>query len=178
MRTPTQIEKTIVTSGIPDIFKIFFFGINGKDEARILHKNIGRVGRISSHHEDSKPAILDYNTIEKKLLQWIDTGCNLAGDFSMDELTYTLNIPKPTLRKYFEIYLQKDFRSWKSMMRIEKAKDMLTDESVSIEYISRAVGFNDKSNFHRQFKASTGMTPKKYRIFLKNGGSENESRES
>ncbi|MET0340253.1 MAG: AraC family transcriptional regulator [Polyangiales bacterium] len=43
------------------------------------------------------------------------------------------------------------------------AKQLLRDESRSIQDVSDAMGFTDKSTFHRAFKRWTGTTPNEYR---------------
>ena len=53
-----------------------------------------------------------------------------------------------------------DFRTWRSALRIKDAREELLsfpDDPVSM--IARRVGFTDRSNFTRQFKATTGVTP-------------------
>ena len=65
---------------------------------------------------------------------------------------------------YFETYIATDFRTWRTTMRIEKAKELLlADSECEISDIAKAVGLTDKSNFHRQFKQITGCTPSKWR---------------
>ena len=70
------------------------------------------------------------------------------------------------------------FSAFLRMIRICHAKEFLTDARWSVTDVALMSGYNDTSQFIRIFRQETGMTPKKYRIFLKNGGSENESRES
>ena len=70
------------------------------------------------------------------------------------------------------------FSAFLRMIRICHAKEFLADARWSVTDVALMSGYNDTSQFIRIFRQETGMTPKKYRIFLKNGGSENESRES
>ena len=69
------------------------------------------------------------------------------------------------------------FSAFLRMIRICHAKEFLADARWSVTDVALMSGYNDTSQFIRIFRQETGMTPKKYRIFLKNGGSENESRE-
>ncbi len=50
--------------------------------------------------------------------------------------------------------------------RIEKAKQLLKRQDLSIAYISQQVGFNDQSHFSKTFCKIVGVTPKKYRDSL------------
>ncbi len=57
-----------------------------------------------------------------------------------------------------------DFRTWRAMLRVEDAKEQLLAEPwTSANTIGRRVGFSDRSNFTRQFKALTGQTPDVWR---------------
>ena len=47
--------------------------------------------------------------------------------------------------------------------RIEKAKQLLKKQNLSITYISEQVGFHDQSHFSKTFCKIVGLTPKKYR---------------
>ncbi|WP_445301719.1 helix-turn-helix transcriptional regulator [Microcoleus sp. MON1_C1] len=47
--------------------------------------------------------------------------------------------------------------------RIEKAKQLLKRQDLSITYISQQVGFHDQSHFSKTFCKLVGLTPKKYR---------------
>jgi two-component system response regulator YesN len=47
--------------------------------------------------------------------------------------------------------------------RIEKAKQLLQDPSISIKNAAEEVGYSDLNYFHRIFKKVTGMTPAQVR---------------
>lgn len=49
--------------------------------------------------------------------------------------------------------------------RVNKAKNLLKNEGISIEEVSECVGFISASNFIRTFKELEGMTPLKYRKY-------------
>ena len=48
-------------------------------------------------------------------------------------------------------------------IRIKRAMDMLRSEEKTVEEISEAVGFSDKSSFYHAFSKISGMTPAEYR---------------
>ena len=47
--------------------------------------------------------------------------------------------------------------------KIQKAKELLADESLSIEQIAEQTGYNDYFYFTKVFKKNTGISPSKYR---------------
>jgi AraC-like DNA-binding protein len=50
-----------------------------------------------------------------------------------------------------------------AFMRIQRAQQLLCDKGVSISVVAYRSGFNDLSEFNKQFKKLTGLTPSAYR---------------
>jgi AraC-like DNA-binding protein len=66
------------------------------------------------------------------------------------------------LERHFHRVLQLTPQQWLAKLRIEAAMRMLRGDQ-SIAQVGLACGFTDQSAFTRQFKATTGMTPRDYR---------------
>ncbi|MDE7068124.1 MAG: helix-turn-helix domain-containing protein, partial [Schaedlerella arabinosiphila] len=49
-----------------------------------------------------------------------------------------------------------------SRLRIEKAKEFLTANSMSVSTVARLVGYDDPLYFSRVFRKSTGIAPHKF----------------
>lgn len=60
------------------------------------------------------------------------------------------------------------FNELKKQIRLELAKEQLRLTTKSLEEISQELGYKAVSNFHRNFKAETGQTPREYRQSLLN----------
>ena len=56
-------------------------------------------------------------------------------------------------------------------MRIQKAKELLRIDTITISKVSAEVGFNDISNFNRYFKQFTNVTPSAYKRMVKKNDS-------
>lgn len=69
------------------------------------------------------------------------------------------------LERHFHRVLQLTPQQWLAKLRIEAAMRMLSGGR-SIASIGLACGFTDQSAFTRQFKATTGMTPRGYRAMV------------
>jgi len=50
--------------------------------------------------------------------------------------------------------------------RIERAKALLLDGTLSLKAIAIAVGFEDYNYFSRVFKRATGTSPKQYKVSI------------
>lgn len=67
------------------------------------------------------------------------------------------------LSELLKEYLQLSFSEYISSKRIQKAKELLADDSLSIEQIAEQTGYNDYFYFTKVFKKNTGISPSKYR---------------
>ena len=47
--------------------------------------------------------------------------------------------------------------------RIERARRLLEESSLSLEQVASSLGYTDVYFFHRQFKAVAGVTPGRWR---------------
>ncbi len=84
-------------------------------------------------------------------------------DTTLSEVADRLEINSIYIYRYFA-EKDKDFRSWRTALRIEEAKRLMKlypDEPMSV--IGRRVGISDRSNFCRQFKELVGETPQNWK---------------
>ena len=66
--------------------------------------------------------------------------------------------------RYFKMMTNKTYTDFLSEIRISYAcKFLIENKQLTIESISTETGFNNASNFFRQFKKTVGLTPKAYR---------------
>jgi len=161
-----KLKKKIIGMGFSEFTNLFLFGISGKDVMKFARA----VRRLPDHEEltETEQTVRgepDYACIRKRISQWMASGNHLIADFSISDLSESIDIPKKDLFRYFERHLRQDFRSWKSDLRIEKAKSLLLEDTgnQNLRSLANSVGFRDKSNFHRQFKQRTGCTPAEWR---------------
>lgn len=54
-------------------------------------------------------------------------------------------------------------QEWLLNLRIRRAKELLSEESLAISLISLECGFSDQSHFSRMFSKLVGITPKRFR---------------
>lgn len=156
------IGRVVARSHLNPLLKIFLFGINGKDELKYGNPAALRDYYIlqSSLQEDKTREHIDYKAIHEKIVSWQKDKTNLMKKVSLDSLSEELGISKKALARYFENYLNEDFRIWKNRQRIELAKSKIIENpQKDIAEIAIELGYQDKSNFHRQFKFMTGYTP-------------------
>lgn len=123
--------------------------------------------RLNSYH----PAEVDVS--EKSLLlvdkisQFIDN--NYREDIKVADLCEHIHVSKSTVARAFERYFLCSFTQHLAEYRIGKACEYLINGETSIATIADWVGFNNLSNFNRQFKANKQMTPKQFRQLFAQG---------
>ncbi|HIW34396.1 MAG TPA: helix-turn-helix transcriptional regulator, partial [Candidatus Paenibacillus intestinavium] len=87
------------------------------------------------------------------------------------------NLNISMIGEHFELtpsYLSRQFRdqtgeallSFINKIRLREAKRLLAEQTMTINDISKNVGYGDINTFHRIFKKSEGITPGKYRELL------------
>lgn len=107
---------------------------------------------------------LEFRKIEKNIEHWVQQKKFCEYDKNRDEIARSLNTTKEMLHVYFMMRVGKDFKTWRTELRIEEAKKLLIENpDVSINIIGEQAGFSDRANFHRQFVKIVGCSPKVYR---------------
>ncbi|MCQ2143289.1 MAG: helix-turn-helix domain-containing protein [Bacteroidales bacterium] len=102
--------------------------------------------------------------LEKNLEQWVADKKYREYDKSRQEIAAELKTTTDMILLYFNMKVGVDFRTWRTRLRIEDAKQLLLDEpDTSISTISERCGFSDRSNFHKQFTSIVGCSPKAFR---------------
>ena len=84
-------------------------------------------------------------------------------DISLTSLAAKYNISMARLSEMIKEHLQLNFSDYIASLRIQRAKELLRDESLSIQEIAEIIGYNDYFYFTKVFKKVEGISPSKYR---------------
>ena len=124
----------------------------------------------SSKRQRSRVRVLeekDYARLDQAVQQWVDAKAYRLPDPTIEAVAGRMGVDSAQLFHYCLEKLGKDFRSWRRELRVEDAKVLLREEpQTSIATIGRRVGFNDRSNFAKQFRSTTGYLPSEWRAQL------------
>ena len=84
----------------------------------------------------------------------------LKPEVNIEDMAHHLKIGRTTLSKFINNEEKKNFNGWINSLRIDEAKQLLHDfpEYTLIE-ISEMVGYSESSNFSREFKHITNISP-------------------
>ena len=89
-------------------------------------------------------------------------------DITLDMLADEFNISKYEISRKFPKATGMSFSHHLTRIRIENAKRLLENHTLSVTNVGTHTGFRNSSDFARVFKSVTGMTPSQYRKTNKN----------
>lgn len=88
---------------------------------------------------------------------------NLQADYAINQLAKRFLMSRSTFTRHFRKATGLSFRQWLIETRLQKARELLEDSSLSIEQINQQVGFQSTTNFRQHFLAKHHITPTAYR---------------
>ena len=92
---------------------------------------------------------------------------NYCQDIGVNDIANRLGISYSYLCKLFKDHTQKNILEYLHEVRIEKAKELLKNQSHAIASIAQDVGYNNSQTFQRMFKKMNGITPGQFRKIQK-----------
>ncbi len=88
---------------------------------------------------------------------------NLAAPVRLDEISKKFSYSLSSIKRIFKAETGYSIIDYLGNMRIEKAKEMLRTENVSVEVIATTLGYANIYYFSNVFKIKVGKSPSKYR---------------
>lgn len=89
---------------------------------------------------------------------------NYMYDISMQDLAKKMNYSEAYFCSLFKQCFGKNFTPYLTEYRVEEAKKLLEQPTVSIKDAGKAVGYGDSNYFAKVFKRITGQSPTEYRM--------------
>lgn len=87
---------------------------------------------------------------------------NYTRDISLAEVADIAHMSPTAFCRYFKQHTRKSYSRFLNEIRVSQACTMLQESAEPISRIAFSTGFNNISNFNRQFKRITGTTPSAY----------------
>lgn len=108
----------------------------------------------------NEPNNLESQKINKVFLY---TENHFKEPIALSEVAALVNITEAAFCRYFKVRTGKSYFQYLTEFRISHACRMLMEEDKDIAQVCFSSGFNNPSNFHKQFKKIINLTPKAYR---------------
>jgi len=84
-------------------------------------------------------------------------------DINFEELADTIGVSYSYLRRLYNEKLNMSITDYLNNYRIEKAKNLLKNSSLTLQKIAQSVGYSNIQSFKRYFKKYEGITPSEYK---------------
>lgn len=91
---------------------------------------------------------------------------NLAGHISQAEIASQIGLSAPAFSRFFRAAAGRTFVNFVNLLRVNQACRLLSGTKLSITTIALDCGYDNISNFNRQFLALKGMNPTEYRVHV------------
>lgn len=88
---------------------------------------------------------------------------NYMYDISMQDVARHMNYSEAYFCKLFKQCFSRNFTSYLTEYRMEEAKRLLMEPTVSVKEVGKAVGYPDSNYFTKVFRRITGKSPTEYR---------------
>ncbi|WP_434639933.1 response regulator [Thermoanaerobacterium thermosaccharolyticum] len=109
-----------------------------------------------------------YTGLIAKAIEFVNE--NYDKDIKLYDVAKMLNISYHYFSKTFKEETKCNFVDYITQVRINKAKEFLSKDSMSIKEVCFKVGYSDPNYFSRIFRKETGMTPTEYKSKNSEGG--------
>ncbi|MDF2537121.1 MAG: hypothetical protein K0S76_142 [Herbinix sp.] len=104
---------------------------------------------------------IDYtNKIVQATKEYLES--HYTDDISLDDIAEQVNISPQYFSKLIKKTTGFNFIDWLSILRVKKAKELLTNSSLTVKEVCFMVGYKDPNYFSRIFKKRIGITPSEF----------------
>ena len=163
----TQEELAVVKDLYEEILREEDEMKSGAASASLIHllRLLIYLSRLLEEKENSPFKITEYNNLPK-VYDFINN--NLNKKISIDELARIACMSKRNFQRIFMQVNNLNTSQYIMKVRLEKARDLLINTSMSISIIAFKTGFQGGAYFAKQFKKYFSVTPFRYRNIVKN----------
>jgi AraC-like DNA-binding protein len=113
----------------------------------------------------TKTTHVGYNEKESKRLcsvfDWVTT--NFENEIKLSEAAQIAQMNENAFSRFFSLRTRKTFSGFVQELRLQKAAKLLVENDMTITQVCYECGYNNVSNFNRQFLNHYQMNPMKYR---------------
>ena len=102
------------------------------------------------------------NELKQNVIRHLNTHYN-SSDLSLESVAGAFNLTTTYLSRFFKDETGVNYLEYVTQLRMNEAKEQLTNTSKSIKAIMSSVGYMDTASFVRKFKSIEGITPGQYR---------------
>lgn len=127
----------------------------------LLIKLIRKGDTLPDKKSDSESRPVTNNTLSELIISYLKK--NIYNKITLNDICDIFFIRKSQLSIIFKEYTGKSPMQYYSQLKIEEAKKLLREDSLSVSQITDKLNYTNIHGFSRAFKASTGFSPTGYK---------------
>jgi AraC-like DNA-binding protein len=156
----TGVTKKTIIRKMYDLLEV-----KGMARLILLLDILHRLSATGDYTLLSDPGIIGQNSSDTERLDKVFqyTFRNYEKDINLEEVAALVYMTRTSFCRWFSQRTKKTFFTFLNNMRLNQAGKLLIETDRSIADITYHCGFNNLSNFNRQFKAMFLQSPKAYR---------------
>ena len=120
----------------------------------------------SKVRENKQARESELNVLMEKVIKYIEH--NYTKNITLNDVAENINMSYHYFSKFFKDSMGKNFSDYITDLRINKSKELLKHNNLSIKEICFSIGYSDPNYFSKAFKKITGISPTEYRIHCQN----------
>lgn len=145
------LHKTLKSEGIDKIILIISI------LKELINANKSSISDYSNNHLKSDSKMILFDKIYSFTLK------NYNREITLEEIAGNANMSISSFCRTFKLITKKTFLDFLIEIRVSNACRHLIEDDLNIEDVAFKSGFNNLSNFYRQFKKIKGCTPLNYK---------------
>lgn len=126
---------------------------------------LSKMFEIFSYIKTGKKLTTMQNNILNRAIEYIEN--NYMEDISIENIAASLNISRSQLYRIFSSFTGRSPSSYIMNCRINHAAELLRTTDLPVSEVAHLSGFDNSSDFYRQFKKIYQRGPKEFRKFVK-----------
>lgn len=131
-------------------------------EEKIIHSQNAEE-RIAHCNDFFLKLLTEQKTIQRTIVQCVDTMIQVNGNLSVKEISGHLDINRRQLERLFSEKIGLSPKQLSKIVRLQSAlKSMLKDEKSKLTTVAYEADYYDQAHFNKDFKEFTGLTPKQF----------------
>ena len=147
-----MLKKMVRSSSIFALLEIIsILDVLGMSDNFIFLNQVNFLSEANNHDSEKINKVFEY------------TGSHFREPVTLSDVAKLVNLTEGGFCRYFKTRTGKSYFQYLTEVRIANACRMLLEDDKDVAQVCYSNGFNNPSNFHKQFKKIVNLTPKEYR---------------
>lgn len=122
---------------------------------------VRKIVATAYYHRTVSTVFSQYSDAVNNAVEFINA--DLSKSISLSDMASVANLSPSFFHKVFKLVVGQTPNNYVITKRIELAKELLIDNSLSVEQVAQRCGFMERAYFDKVFKQKTGTTPALFR---------------